>query len=143
MKQSVILAMAIAVSAMAMQPADARTREPRQDRADSSSPPAENDRSASEDRQEKGRRDNRERRESKPERRPEASTPENRPNRESRPRQDRPRRDQPRGDAQQAARTAQRMNGGGRVLSVTPDGGTYEVRLLKDGEVRSYRIPAN
>lgn len=45
-----------------------------------------------------------------------------------------------RGDAQAAARTAQRMNGGGRVLSVSPEGDGYQVRLLKDGEVRSYLI---
>ena len=37
---------------------------------------------------------------------------------------------------QEAARRAQEMNGGGRVLAVEPAGNGYRVKLLKDGEVR-------
>lgn len=153
MKGSVILALAIATFAMALQPADARPRDRRPDGADQSAAPAENDRSESEDRQAKNHQDNRERREPMRERRSDVSTPEDRSSRETRPDpsvpEDRPnraprqQRENPHANAQQAARTAQRLNGGGRVLSVSPDGGAYEVRLLKDGEVRSYRIPAD
>lgn len=39
-----------------------------------------------------------------------------------------------------AAREAQQRNGGGRVLSVEPDGGGYRVKVLKDGEVRTHRV---
>ena len=52
-------------------------------------------------------------------------------------------RDNPRqrgNQAETAARIAQQQNGGGRVLSVNPDGNGYRVKLLKDGEVRSYFI---
>lgn len=39
-----------------------------------------------------------------------------------------------------AARRAQRANGGGRVLSVEPEGSGYRVKVLKDGEVRVHHI---
>lgn len=37
----------------------------------------------------------------------------------------------------EAARQAQAQNGGGRVLGVQQIGGGWQVKLLKDGEVRS------
>jgi hemolysin activation/secretion protein len=40
----------------------------------------------------------------------------------------------------EAARRAQQQNGGGRVLSVDPDGGGYRVKVLKDGEVRTHHV---
>jgi hypothetical protein len=40
-----------------------------------------------------------------------------------------------------AARRAQGMYGGGRVLSVDPNGPDYRVKLLKDGEVRVITVP--
>lgn len=44
-------------------------------------------------------------------------------------------------NAAAAARLAQERNGGGRVLSVDDQGdGGYKVKLLKDGEVRTYTI---
>jgi hypothetical protein len=39
-----------------------------------------------------------------------------------------------------AARRAQMRNGGGRVLSVEPEGNGYRVKVLKDGVVRIYII---
>lgn len=36
----------------------------------------------------------------------------------------------------EAAKRAQRENGGGRVLAVEPSGNGYRVKLLRDGEVR-------
>lgn len=39
-----------------------------------------------------------------------------------------------------AARRAQQQNGGGRVLSVDPEGGGYRVKVLKDGEVRTHHV---
>lgn len=39
-----------------------------------------------------------------------------------------------------AARAAQQRNGGGRVLSVDPDGSGYRVKVLKDGEVRTHHV---
>ena len=39
-----------------------------------------------------------------------------------------------------AARRAQQRNGGGRVLSVDPDGSGYRVKVLKDGEVRTHHV---
>jgi hypothetical protein len=44
--------------------------------------------------------------------------------------------------AEQAAREAQRANGGGRVLAVdlTPQG--YRVKIIKHGEVRLVVVPA-
>jgi len=41
---------------------------------------------------------------------------------------------------QRAARRAQQRNGGGRVLSVDPEGAGYRVKVLKDGEVRIYQV---
>jgi len=43
-------------------------------------------------------------------------------------------------NAAAAARLAQERNGGGRVLSVDDQGDRYRVKLLKDGEVRTYVI---
>jgi len=40
----------------------------------------------------------------------------------------------------EAARRAQQLNGGGRVLSVEPVGGGHRVKVLKDGEVRVLQI---
>ena len=40
----------------------------------------------------------------------------------------------------QAARQAQAANGGGRVLSVEPEGTGYRVKVLKDGEVRTHHV---
>ena len=40
----------------------------------------------------------------------------------------------------EAARRAQLRNGGGRVLSVEPDGHGHRVKVLKDGEVRVLHI---
>jgi hypothetical protein len=40
----------------------------------------------------------------------------------------------------EAARRAQQQNGGGRVLSVDPEGGSYRVKVLKDGEVRTHHV---
>lgn len=55
-------------------------------------------------------------------------------------RDDRPHRDD-RGDRSgDAARRAQQQNGGGRVLSVDPEGGGYRVKVLKDGEVRTHHV---
>lgn len=39
-----------------------------------------------------------------------------------------------------AGRQAQMRNGGGRVLSVEPEGPGYRVKVLKDGEVRVHHI---
>ncbi len=39
-----------------------------------------------------------------------------------------------------AGRRAQMRNGGGRVLSVEPEGPGYRVKVLKDGEVRVHHI---
>ena len=39
-----------------------------------------------------------------------------------------------------AARRAQQQNGGGRVLSVDPEGNGYRVKVLKDGEVRTHHV---
>ena len=39
-----------------------------------------------------------------------------------------------------AARRAQQRNGGGRVLSVDPEGPGYRVKVLKDGEVRTHHV---
>ena len=39
-----------------------------------------------------------------------------------------------------AARRAQQQNGGGRVLSVDPEGDGYRVKVLKDGEVRTHHV---
>ncbi|MCI0749917.1 MAG: hypothetical protein L0Y32_05175 [Nevskiales bacterium] len=49
-------------------------------------------------------------------------------------------RDPPRTSPETAARQAQQQNGGGRVLSVDRGENGYRVKLLKDGEVRSYLI---
>ena len=53
-------------------------------------------------------------------------------------REARDRDEQPRGglSPNEAAKRAQRENGGGRVLSVEPTGSGYRVKLLRDGEVR-------
>lgn len=49
-----------------------------------------------------------------------------------------------RGDrAAAAARQAQRANGGGRVLSVEPEGSGFRVKVLKDGEVRTHHVEGN
>ena len=40
----------------------------------------------------------------------------------------------------EAARRAQQINGGGRVLSVEPIGSGHRVKVLKDGEVRVLQI---
>ena len=40
-----------------------------------------------------------------------------------------------------AARRAQELNGGGRVLGVTPSDQGYRVKLLKQGEVRVLTVP--
>lgn len=46
-----------------------------------------------------------------------------------------------RGDrAADAARKAQQRNGGGRVLSVEPEGAGHRVKVLKDGEVRTHHV---
>ena len=39
-----------------------------------------------------------------------------------------------------AGRRAQMRNGGGRVLSVEPEGAGYRVKVLKDGEVRVHHV---
>jgi hypothetical protein len=41
-----------------------------------------------------------------------------------------------------AAKRAQDMNGGGRVLSVTPDADGHRVKVLKKGEVHVIHVPA-
>ena len=41
----------------------------------------------------------------------------------------------------EAAKRAQNMNGGGRVLSVEPAEGGHRVKLLKNGEVRVLVVP--
>ena len=43
--------------------------------------------------------------------------------------------------AQEAARQAQSINGGGRVLSVDQANGGWRVKLLKDGNVRFVFVP--
>lgn len=43
--------------------------------------------------------------------------------------------------AQEAARQAQSLNGGGRVLSVEDAKGGWRVKLLKDGNVRFVFVP--
>ncbi len=43
--------------------------------------------------------------------------------------------------AQDAAREAQQLNGGGRVLSVDSATGGWRVKLLKDGNVRMVFVP--
>lgn len=43
--------------------------------------------------------------------------------------------------AQQAARQAQAINGGGRVLSVEDANGGWRVKLLKNGNVRFVFVP--
>lgn len=43
----------------------------------------------------------------------------------------------------EAARQAQAANGGGRVLSVEPEGAGYRVKVLKDGEVRTHHVEPN
>lgn len=50
---------------------------------------------------------------------------------------------QPRNDFSpgDAARRAQQMNGGGRILSVDPNGPGYRVKVLKEGEVRVIAVP--
>ncbi|WP_293373550.1 hypothetical protein [Nevskia sp.] len=50
--------------------------------------------------------------------------------------------EQPRGgmSPNEAAKRAQRENGGGRVLSVEPSGDGYRVKLLRDGEVRVVHV---
>lgn len=115
MKNAALLACTAALLAMLAQPVDARERPQRDD----------NPAPGQSDHRERGPRDNRETRERRDEREP-------RENRRERRR-----------DAQAAARAAQRLNGGGRVLSVNPEGDGYQVRLLRDGEVRSYFIPAD
>jgi hypothetical protein len=45
-----------------------------------------------------------------------------------------------RGERAAAAAKAQRQNGGGRVLSVEPEGQGYRVKVLKDGEVRTHHV---
>jgi len=40
-----------------------------------------------------------------------------------------------------AARRAQQVTGGGRVLSVDPNGPGYRVKVLKEGEVRIINVP--
>lgn len=40
----------------------------------------------------------------------------------------------------EAARQALQRNGGGRVLSVEPQGEGYRVKVIKDGEVRLHEI---
>lgn len=40
----------------------------------------------------------------------------------------------------EAARQAVQANGGGRVLSVEPEGTGYRVKVLKDGEVRTHHV---
>lgn len=41
----------------------------------------------------------------------------------------------------EAARRAQQMNGGGRVLSVEPASGGWRVKLIKQGDVRIVFVP--
>ncbi|MCX7071366.1 MAG: hypothetical protein NTW01_10285 [Gammaproteobacteria bacterium] len=57
-------------------------------------------------------------------------------------REARDRDDSPRGglSPNEAAKRAQRENGGGRVLSVEPSGDGYRVKLLRDGEVRVVHV---
>jgi hypothetical protein len=45
------------------------------------------------------------------------------------------------GNKDSVARQAQRLNGGGRVLSVEAVEGGYRVKLLKDGDVRIVFVP--
>jgi hypothetical protein len=42
--------------------------------------------------------------------------------------------------AAEAGRRAQQRNGGGRVLSVEPEGSGYRVKVLKEGEVRTHHV---
>ena len=42
--------------------------------------------------------------------------------------------------AAEAGRRAQQRNGGGRVLSVEPEGGGYRVKVIKEGEVRTHHV---
>lgn len=58
------------------------------------------------------------------------------PGREARDRDDQPRGMSP----NEAAKRAQRENGGGRVLSVEQSGNGYRVKLLRDGEVRVVHV---
>ena len=53
------------------------------------------------------------------------------------------RRDRLRDRQAEAARRAQLRNGGGRVLSVEPDGRGHRVKVLKDGEVRVLHVEDN
>lgn len=48
---------------------------------------------------------------------------------------------EPQRNPQDAARQAQQMNGGGRVLSVDAVSGGWRVKLLKDGNVRIVFVP--
>lgn len=57
-----------------------------------------------------------------------------------RPRRERAEQVRP-GRNDEAAKQAQRMNGGGRVLSVEPSEGGHRVKLLKNGEVRVLVVP--
>eukprot|EP00611_Tribonema_gayanum_P022519 TRINITY_DN4528_c0_g1_i2.p1 TRINITY_DN4528_c0_g1~~TRINITY_DN4528_c0_g1_i2.p1 ORF type:complete len:100 (+),score=25.46 TRINITY_DN4528_c0_g1_i2:333-632(+) len=59
------------------------------------------------------------------------------PGREARDRDERPRDGM---SPNEAAKRAQRENGGGRVLSVEPSGDGYRVKLLRDGEVRIVHV---
>ena len=43
----------------------------------------------------------------------------------------------------QAARKAQKRNGGGKVLSVKQKGEGYAVKLIKNGKVSVIRVPAH
>lgn len=43
--------------------------------------------------------------------------------------------------AAEAARTAQQRYGGGKVLSVEPEGDGYRVKLVRNGDVRVVFIP--
>ena len=53
------------------------------------------------------------------------------------------RREERRDRQAEAARRAQQRNGGGRVLSVEPDGSGHRVKVLKDGEVRVLHVEDN
>jgi uncharacterized protein YfaS (alpha-2-macroglobulin family) len=69
------------------------------------------------------------------ERKPQQQEQQQQPSRETRVQR-------PDGSAE-AARRAQAQNGGGRVLSVEPEGSGYRVKVLKDGEVRVHHVDAN
>lgn len=72
-----------------------------------------------------------------------ARSRERKPQQQEQQQQPRENRVQRRDDSAEAARRAQAQNGGGRVLSVEPEGSGYRVKVLKDGEVRVHHVDPN